>query len=587
MKRSKLIFVVGSAVALLGALAGPARADHKPPFGNDAGLLEQRVREDIERRVAPLLDQMAPGQADLVYIDVRVNRPTALATGTNPGFEDLGPGADYVAERAEITLQLDAKLPANFRKDLKTLIQGRLEALAVPIQIKERVFTFPTPRPQAPPPREPMPYYQQAPAPPPPPAPKEPEAAAEKAHAPPPAPAGLPTWVVVALVVGGLLLLACLVALVLLLVGRRRARKEAGAGAGKPDAAKAPAGRTAALAGLSPDRLPEVRRALTEDRVLARRVLSELLLQNEFDKVARTVELVGPTVVDDLRTDPNHALPLREAAARLDSSRPATAEESKELGEELYRRVLKHRMMGAGDPVEQEFAFLVGLPAVRFAAILRGERPAAQAAALRYAPNHLRAAYLADCPIDERAALVAALADGKSSNKDYLFDVAATLRARAVDHAHIGSGEASDVELLVEMIEEAASDERARLLDAMGRSDPEKRARVQALLLTDQAVAEVAPAVLGAASLSVTQETLARFLRGASAEVASRVLAALPVGVAAALREELSLEVPIPPDAVVEARRAVHRALRRALRDRGLTLPAATAEASGRKVVAL
>jgi len=586
MKRSKLIFVVGSAAALLGALAGPARADRKPPFGNDAGLLEQRVREDIERRVAPLLDQMAPGQADLVYIDVRVNRPTALATGTNPGFEDLGPGADYVAERAEITLQLDAKLPANFRKDLKTLIQGRLEALAVPIQIKERVFTFPTPRPQAPPPREPMPYYQQAPAPPPPPAAKEPEPAAEKPPVPPPAPPGLPTWVVVALVVGGLLLLGCLVALVLLLIGRRRARKDA-AGAEKPDAAKAPGGRTGALAGLSPDRLPEVRRALTEDRVLARRVLSELLAQNEFDKVARTVELVGPTVVDDLRSDPNHALALREAAGRLDTSRPATATESKELGEELYRRVLKHRMMGAGDPVEQEFAFLVGLPAARFASILRGERPAAQAAALRYAPNHLRAAYLADCPIDERAALVAALADGKSSNKDYLLDVAATLRARAVDHAHIGGGEPSDVELLVEMIEEAAPDERARLLEAMGRSDPEKRARVQALLLTDQAVAEVAPAVLGAASLSVTQETLARFLRGAPAEVASRVLAALPVGVAAALREELSLEVPIPPDAVVEARRAVHRALRRALRDRGLTLPAATAEASGRKVVAL
>jgi len=157
MKRSKLIFVVGSAVALLGALAGPARADHKPPFGNDAGLLEQRVREDIERRVAPLLDQMAPGQADLVYIDVRVNRPTALATGTNPGFEDLGPGADFVAERIEMSLQMDNKLPAPFRKDLKALIKGKLESLAVPIDIKERVIPYTTPRPTTPEPREPMP----------------------------------------------------------------------------------------------------------------------------------------------------------------------------------------------------------------------------------------------------------------------------------------------------------------------------------------------------------------------------------------------------------------------------------------------
>ena len=90
-------------------------------------------------------------------------------------------------------------------------------------------------------------------------------------------------------------------------------------------------------------------------------------------------------------------------------------------------------MMGSGDPVEQEFAFLVGLPAARFAAILRGERPAAQAAALRYAPVHLRTAYLADCPFEDRAALVAALADGKAASKEYLLDVAATLRGRAVD----------------------------------------------------------------------------------------------------------------------------------------------------------
>src|SRR5205085_12353238 len=84
-----------------------ARADRRPPFGNDPGMLETRVREDVERRINPLLEQMAPGQADLTYVDVRVNRPTALATGSHPGFDDLGPGADFVAERTEVNLQLD------------------------------------------------------------------------------------------------------------------------------------------------------------------------------------------------------------------------------------------------------------------------------------------------------------------------------------------------------------------------------------------------------------------------------------------------------------------------------------------------
>jgi flagellar motor switch protein FliG len=574
---------------------GAARADRKPPFGADAGLLEARVREDIERRVTPLLDQMAPGQVDLLYVDVRVNRPTALATGTNPGFEDLGPGADFVAERAEISLQMDSKLPVPFRKDLKALIKGKLESLAVPVDIKEKVIPYPTPRPQPPTPREPLPYYQPQPPPPaPPPQPQPqpaPDANAQKPPVPPPA--GWPTWAIVLLIATGLLLLTSVVLLLIVLAERRRARKQAATPAqpdANTDAAKAAVRPAAPLPG--PDRLPEVRRALTEDRLLARRVLAEMLAQNELDKVARTVELVGAGVVEDLRSDPVYTAPLREAAARLDQSRPLAADEARALGEELHRRVLKHRMMGSGDPVEQEFAFLVGLPAARFAAILAGERPGAQAAALRYAPLHLRTTYLGNCDLEERAALVTALADAKSFRKEYLMDVAATLRARAIEHAHVGGGEASEIELLLEMVEDAPLEERARLLDAISPSDPEKRRRVQALLVTDEALAQVSDSVLGAAALSVPHEVLATFLRSTSPAVTERTLGALPAAISAGLREELQLQIPVAPEASVEARRQVHRALRQALRDRGLPLPAAdggegTGKATSGKVVAL
>jgi flagellar motor switch protein FliG len=282
-------------------------------------------------------------------------------------------------------------------------------------------------------------------------------------------------------------------------------------------------------------------------------------------------------VVDDLRSDPIYAAPLREAASRLDAAQPSTAEETRTLVEELYRRVLKHRMMGSGDPVEQEFAFLVGLPVARFSAILEGERAAARAAALRYAPPHLRTAYLEQRGLEERAALVSALADGKSLTKDYLMDVAATLRARAIDQSHIGGGEASDVDLLVEMVEDAAPDERARLLDAIGPGDPEKRRRVQSLLVTDEGLARVADPVLGAAALAVPNETLAAYLRAIEPAIAERFLAALPTASAAVLREELSLEIVVVPEAAAEARRLVYRALRRALRERGLAMPGGAA----------
>jgi len=101
-----------------------------------------------DRRIAPLLEQMAPGQAELKYVDVRVTKPTALPAGASPGFEETAPGAEFVAEKAEVSLVFDAKLPPPFRKDLKNLIKNRMEGLAVPVDLHETVIAFPTPRPQ-------------------------------------------------------------------------------------------------------------------------------------------------------------------------------------------------------------------------------------------------------------------------------------------------------------------------------------------------------------------------------------------------------------------------------------------------------
>ena len=78
MTRSRRRLVVSAAALALaaGALTGrTARADRRAPYGVDAAMLEAQVRESIERRINPLLEQMAPGQAELKYVDVRVTRP--------------------------------------------------------------------------------------------------------------------------------------------------------------------------------------------------------------------------------------------------------------------------------------------------------------------------------------------------------------------------------------------------------------------------------------------------------------------------------------------------------------------------------
>jgi len=589
MTRSSRRFVLSAAALALaaGALtARTARADRRPPFGVDAAMLETQVRENIERRINPLLEQMAPGQAELKYVDVRVTRPTALAPGAAPGFEEMAPGTEFVAEKADIALTLDAKLPPPFRKDLKNLIKNRLEGIAVPIEIHETVIPFPTPRPQPTTPPE-MPWRY----PPMPQMPAQPQTAAQPTPAPaPPAPSpeatavrGIPTWLIVVLLcMLGVLVIALVAALFAL--RRRDADKS---GQGRADRTDATGKATPTAAAAAADHLPEVRRALREDRVLARRVMSELLRENQIDKVAVAVELVGPTVVEDLRGDPTCAIPLREAAALLVEARPRT--DTKEIVTHLHRRILKHRMVGSEDPVEQEFAFLLGLSPQRLSAVLAAEPAAVQAAALRYAPVHLRSAYLAERSSSERSALAAALAAPKALSKDHLLDIAATMRARAADQAHLDAGETGDIDLAVELIEERPPAEQAEMLEAMRRADPSKARAVQAALINDQSFELVSDEVLTAAAMAVPTEALSRFLRDVPEAVASRALTALPPTVAASIQEDLSLEVAPTPAQLADARRAMFAALRKALRDRGLAAPSLSI-ASGSdkgKVVAL
>ena len=227
--------------------------------------------------------------------------------------------------------------------------------------------------------------------------PQPPQAAERQpAPAPPPVPqdpagrSGTPIWIAIALAIAGLVIGALVMAL--LSARRRDAQANARDDKRADDAGAAGKATTTAAVAVA-DHLPDVRRALREDRVLARRVMGELLRERELEKVAITVELVGPTVVEDLRGDPSCAIPLREAAALLVEGRPRS--DTREIVAQLHRRILKHRMVGAEDPVEQEFAFLLGLSPQRLAAVLAPEQAAVQAAALRYAPAHLRSVYLA------------------------------------------------------------------------------------------------------------------------------------------------------------------------------------------------
>jgi hypothetical protein len=159
-------------------------------------------------------------------------------------------------------------------------------------------------------------------------------------------------------------------------------------------------------------------------------------------------------------------------------SRAAPRTDTKEIVTQLHRRILKHRMVGAEDPVEQEFAFLLGLSPERLSGVLASSLPPCRPRRCATRPAHVRSAYLSEALVRRSARRwQPRSAAPKSLSKEHLLDVAATLRARAPTRRHLDAGETGDIDLAVELIEERPPAEQAEMLEAMRRGIRQRRAR--------------------------------------------------------------------------------------------------------------
>ena len=127
-----------------------------------------------------------------------------------------------------------------------------------------------------------------------------------------------------------------------------------------------------------------------------------------------------------------------------------------------------------------------------------------------------------------------------------LLDVAATLRARAEEQAHLDAGETGDIDLAVELIEERPSDEQTEILEAMRRANPAKARLVQAALISDQSFERVTDECWWPPRWRCRPRAR-RVTCGRPPGRRERALAAVPRTVAAAIQEDLSLEVAPTP----------------------------------------
>jgi flagellar motor switch protein FliG len=573
------LWVVGAG----SAMAQPAPSDDGMSPEAERAMQERKNAVETRARttVRNLFQRLCPGRCELVSMEATMSQPEAVGA-VSPGF---GSGAnqsfDVQPESLQMTVLLDSKLPGNFRQNLPRMIEYQLEGMASQINVRPETMDFPTPQnrpmpptdeadspsPRRPPPRRPAPRTRPedesdeddsddtADE------PKQKSAKAQKTEPEPEMTWGeffreLAPWV------GPTLMMAVLFLLSLPLLRRLSDLTE-------QTAARVPE-EGASGGGAGPD-IEQLRQDLTRSRSLKNRVLRRWL-EEDPEGVAMLVRLVGPEILDDLKTDDGLDDELEEVSERIAQQRSEMSDDEVErVVNEARARLDSARVVHSEQGLASDWEFLEGLSVSVLRRVLQTCDTRETLHVIGHLPASLRASYLDSLERGQRQELFMAGGDKDMSRQESI-ELAARLRRKAEEYSHVGRGAGGQAALIIEMLESLESDEQREALRELQQGRPSVAESVLGQVCLESTCAALPPEVLADAMYRMPVDTLATFLRGAEPEVRDRFLEVAPGEKRADLETELSLEVPVGTSEYLESRQDVMSTVRESARREGVDL---------------
>lgn len=555
-------------VAALLLLSLPAAAAVSPPSDVSPELLQAKTRQHVTDEVKKFFEERCPQQCEVGEVTVTVEKRKP-PVGATPGFEELAPDVrDYVVKRVDVTAMLDKRLTNDFRAGLRTIVAKKLEAEGMQNVVHENLIHFPTPQelPDKPPPQ---PYAPPAPT------VKEERKAADPAPAPIAAPPAERSWwdrLVDSLpLLLGLLLCGGVVWFTLrqyqrIIEARTDVKKAEELAALQQ--AKADPGAAQAAARREMDRAVEATRAKLASKPLARAVARDLVVNGHVEDAALAVVMLGPSLLDGVRGDPECRHGLGALDDYLAERAPSdTLEERKRVLADLDRRVLRVQVAQGEAPEEQAFAYLRGADPALFARLLGDEEPQTQAVILRQAPPLLVQAFMESQPPAARERLVRPLLESFAAERAELQALADGFREKLHRHELL---EREGADPVGDLLQATPPEERRRLL-AQLRNDPLALKRALGSFVDEDTLRALDGEVL-AAAIARLDPTAAALFAGSLDEVTrKRLLGALPEATARSIAEEAEV-LAASPARKAAARRQALASVRRAVEERGLDL---------------
>ncbi len=573
-----VLFVPGSLVAQGG---GPevSSANQRAALDEERQSIESQAR----RAVRSLFDRLCPGRCELVDLSAQMKSPQVVS-GVEPGFGGGGAGGqafDVESESVDVTVLVDSKLPSNFKQNLPRMVEYQLGDLAPEVNVRRESLDFPEPQNRPSPPEQ---SDEQDRRPPPPRRrpkmrPKtEPEsdekqdeddsseeegdeaADAEKKDEPRLGFWGrffedVTPWVGPILLVIAMFLLARPLIRQFGALGDRRRPEPSGAGVGG----------TGDRSGVDVEAL---RAQLTESRAVKNRVLRRWV-EEDREAVADLVQLVGPTILEDLKADDTLRAELNEVSELVAERRqPLSDDESERVVQEAQARIRAAKLTHDGQALDADWNFLEGVSVATLQRIVRSCDTREKVHVIGQLPDSLRSSYLESLGADRRKELFLA-AGSEELRKQESRALASRLRKAADEYGHIGAEAEGQAALVVDMLESLDLEEQEKTLRDMESTRTEVAEAAMSRVCLMSTALHVSDALVAEAIHRMPVDRLADVLRESNDKIRRRVIEVAPEQKAEDLETELALEAPVSRSEYLEARSRFTEALQTAMRREG------------------
>ncbi len=554
--------VMASLFASLPAFAQGSSARERQAIDERKVAVEMQARQTIDG----LFNRLCPGRCELVELKVKMGEPKNVGA-VAPGFESVTPQAFAIeAETIEATVLLDSKLPGNFRTNIPRMIEYQLRGLAPTISVRPEMLDFPEPQLQPMPPAmvdpprpaplaSPRPEPIVAPQPIPTPEEEPAETVAEETVEEPGIFEALAPWI------GPLLMVLVLFIMVLVLLSRLR--EIAGTGGGGAEEGGKRREPPVDVDGLS--------EALHSARGVRNHVLRGWL-DDDPESVARVVSLVGPEILNDLKSDSKLRGKLETVSAYVAAQRePLDEEARRKLVNEANARINAARVTLDDAGMSRDWEFLEGLSVKALRSIMQSCTTVEKVFVVSQLPTALRSSYLEGIDGRERRELFLGTTD-ESLPKQEAQALAARLRKAAEEVAHIGSEADGQASLVIDMLETLPLIDQEEVLRELKSTRSDVAQVVLERICLETTTMHVPGELLADAIHRTSVDTLSAFLRGTRQDVQNHLVKVAPASKRAAILAEIELDIAVGKSEFLDARAAFLGTLRDVLRRDGQDL---------------